>query len=81
MDDLTGRLADEARPAMAGMMTGMMTGIEAMLEAAQSFDEFREMLLNDYPELDAKALAGVLSRAPLAAELGGRAELAEEAGG
>jgi len=52
-----------------------------MLEAAQSFDEFREMLLNDYPELDAKALAGVLSRAPLAAELGGRAELAEEAGG
>ncbi|WP_226779525.1 DUF935 domain-containing protein [Oceaniglobus trochenteri] len=71
---LTGRLEREARPAM-GEMIGR---IEAMLEAAQSFDEFRDMLLNGYPDLDASALASILANAMMAADLGGRALVAAD---
>lgn len=70
-DDLTERLADEAGP----IMQAMIEQLEAMMEAAGSLQEVREMWLTAYPDLDASAFAEVLADAMIAAEAGGRAEV------
>lgn len=56
-DVLADRLADAADPALGRIMEQ----VEAMLEAAGSFDEFREMLLSGFPDLDVSELAGVMA--------------------
>lgn len=72
---LTDRLAIEAAPHVAAMIAQ----VEAMLTAAGSLEEFREMVLNGFPELDASALATVMGQAMLAGWAGGRAAVAAEA--
>ena len=67
-DLLADRLAVEAAPAMGAMLAR----IEAMLEAAGSLEEFREMVLTAYPDLDVTELAGVMAGAMMAGHLGGR---------
>lgn len=76
VDDLTDGLARAAAPGV-GDMIGQ---IEAMLEAAGSLGEFREMLLEGFPEIDASQLTRVMAEAMLAAHAGGRAMVEEEAG-
>jgi phage gp29-like protein len=76
-DLLTDRLAREARPAVAGMLGQ----IEAMLGAAGSLEELREMLMAGFPDVDATALSDLLAQAMLAAHTGGRAMLEEESRG
>lgn len=73
-DLITDRLAGETAPAMGRMLAQ----IEAMLAAAGSLEEFRVMLLEAYPELDAEAFAGKLGEGLLAAHLGGRASAEDE---
>jgi phage gp29-like protein len=74
---LADRLEAEARPQMAAVMAS----VEAMLAAAGSLEEFREMLLAGLPGLDLRGLAGVMEEAGLAAQLAGRVAAEEEAGG
>lgn len=75
-DLMAARLAAEARPAMAAMLAR----IEAMVEAAGSLEELREMLLQGFPDLEepGEALTAVLGRALVAAELAGRVAVEEE---
>lgn len=79
IDPLVDRLAVEAGPAMEAMLVR----IEAMMAAAGSLEEVREMLREAYPDLDVADLAGVLARAMMAGHSGGRAALIRdsEAGG
>ncbi len=65
---LADRLAIEAGPAMEAMVAR----IEAMLSAAGSLEEFGEMVLEAYPDLDTSDLADVIARAMTAAYAGGR---------
>lgn len=76
IDPLIDRLATEATPAMGAMLAR----IEAMMEAAGSLEELREMLLTAYPNLDVTDLAGVLAQAMIVGHAGGRAALVEDSG-
>jgi phage gp29-like protein len=74
-DLIADRLADEAAPAMEIMLDQ----IEAMIAAAGSLGELREMLAAGLPDLDIRALSAVIAEAMLAAHAGGRAMLEEDA--
>lgn len=74
---LSTRLEEEA----AASVEGMIDQIEAMLEAAGSLPEFREMLLQAFPAIDAADLAQVMARAMISAWGAGRVAIEEEAGG
>lgn len=76
-DLLADRLAAEARPAMEAMLAR----IEAMIGAAGSLEELREMLLAGFPEIDAAELGAVLATAMVAGHAAGRAVLEEESSG
>ena len=71
-----GRLADDARPAMRRTLSR----IEAMLAAADSHEQFLEMLEDGFDESDARALAKALVPGLLAADLAGRVEVGEDDG-
>ncbi|WP_158971980.1 DUF935 domain-containing protein [Chachezhania sediminis] len=71
------RMAREADPEMEAMLGQ----IEVMLEAAGSLEEFREMLLTGFPDLDAGGFANVLGDAMAAAHAGGRAAVEEDGDG
>ncbi len=74
-DALADRLAVEGDPAVADMVGQ----VEAMMAAAGSLEELRQMLLAGFDRVDAGPLAEVLGRAMLAGHLGGMVSvLAEE---
>ncbi len=73
---LTGRMEIEAAPHVAAMMDQ----IEAMLAAAGSLAEFREMLLAGFPQIDSSGLAAVMAQGMLAGWAGGRVAVEDEAG-
>lgn len=75
VDLLTDRLALDAAPAMEAMLGR----IEAMIDAAGSLEELAVMVREGFPDVDDRALAGVLAQAFVAAHLGGRAAI-EDAG-
>lgn len=68
------RMEVEAGPAVAGMIDQ----IEVMVQAAGSLEELGEMLRAAYPLVGSGALADVLARGLVAAELAGRVEAADE---
>ena len=70
------RLIVDTAPALEGWLET----IEAMLEAASSLEEFREMLLAAWPELSTDKLEEAMSEAFTAMDLRGQAEVADEAG-
>lgn len=74
-DLIADRLAVEGAPAMEIMLDQ----IEAMIAAAGSLGELREMLAAGLPDLDIRALSAVIAEAMLAAHAGGRAMLEEDA--
>jgi len=71
---LAGRMAVEAAPAMGAIMAR----IEAMLAAATGLEEFREMLLAGFPDLDASALVETMARGLTVAQAAGRIDVEEE---
>lgn len=73
-DLLADRLAVEADPGMAALIGR----IEAMVGAAGSLAELREMLLAGFPALDAGPLAEALALGLLGADLAGRVEVLAE---
>lgn len=71
-----GQLAADAQPAI----DAWLATIRHMLDAAGSLEEFGDMLLAAYPELDAAGMAAALRQALTAADLQGRAEVRRETG-
>ncbi|MEI4195234.1 DUF935 domain-containing protein [Roseovarius sp. E0-M6] len=74
LDPAVDRLAQEAAPEMEAMLGR----IEAMLEAAGSLEEFREMLISGFPDLDTNGLARIMADAMMGAYAGGRAAVVDE---
>ena len=74
-DVLAARMMVETAPAMEAMLGQ----IEEMMAKATSLPELREMLLAGFPDLDSDTLAQVLAVGLLAADLGGRVAVEEEA--
>ncbi len=71
-------LADQMIEAGRPALRDMMDRIEAMLGASTSFDEFREMLIAGYPDLDDAALAETLQVALQASMFAGMISVAED---
>lgn len=74
VDLMTERLAQAAEPAMRDWLDT----IKAMLDSADSLEEFRERLLAAYPDLDSGGMVAVMQAAFAAAELAGRYEVTRE---
>lgn len=70
-DKMTPALADSAEKVVAGWVSD----IEAMLDKADSLEEFRAMLLSRYSSLPSDELVTVMAAALSAIELRGRAEV------
>lgn len=70
---LTDQMMTEAAPAMSAMVEQ----IEAMLAAAGSLEEFRDMLMNGFSGIGGDGLADVLAQGLLAAWGAGRIDVAE----
>ncbi|MCU0902439.1 MAG: DUF935 domain-containing protein [Tabrizicola sp.] len=77
IDPLVDQLARKAGPAIEAMLVK----IEAMMEAASSLPELREMIFAAYPDHDTKDLAEVIADAMMAGHAGGRAALVAESEG
>lgn len=77
VDLLAARTELEAQPEVARMIGQ----IEAMLSAADSLEEARDMLLAAFPKLDTTGLAARLGDAMLAAQLAGRVDIEEGGNG
>ncbi len=75
-DPIDAQLARLA-PAADAEIARMIDSIQAMLDAATSLDEFRAMLESAWPSLPAGGLATTLAEGMIAAELAGRAEVAD----
>lgn len=73
-------LAETLKAAAAPAMSGIIEQIEAMMTAAGSLAELREMLLAAYTDIDGSELVDVLAQALAVAHLGGVAEVEEEDG-
>lgn len=73
---MTARMAVEAQPSV----DRMIAQIEAMMQAAGSLDEFREMLRAGFPTLNADDLSQIMATGLIAAQLAGRAAVAGEGG-
>ena len=71
--------ADKATPALATQadpaLNEWIVEIEAMLQEAQSLEQFRDMLLTRYADLPADQMVSVMTAALAAVELRGRAEV------
>ena len=74
------KMADVLAEAVQPAMQSMMEQIEAMMAAAGSLEEVREMLLSAFPNINVDALTDSLAEGIAAAELGGRAALENESG-
>ncbi|MCX7061378.1 MAG: DUF935 domain-containing protein [Gammaproteobacteria bacterium] len=70
-DEQASRMVREGDPVVGALVAP----IEQMLAASNSFEEFREKLLDAYTDLDDKALAELLTQGLTAAHLAGRYEL------
>lgn len=73
-------IADRMEEELAPRVGEMMGAIEAMLKAAGSLEEFREMLLAGFPDIDADAFAQDLAQALIAAHAAGRVATEDESG-
>lgn len=71
--------ADKMAPTLAGqadaLVSQWMVDIEAMLQQAESLEQFRELLLTRYGSLPADELVSVMAAALVAIDLRGRAEV------
>ncbi|MGV8987641.1 MAG: DUF935 domain-containing protein [Cypionkella sp.] len=74
-DILTDRMAVEAAPAM----DAILAKVGEMMDAAGSLEELRQMFLDGFPDVPGADLTEVLAMGMLAANLGGRVAIAEDA--
>jgi phage gp29-like protein len=71
-------IADKLAEAAAPAVEKMLTQLEAMIEAATSLEEFREMLLSAFPKVDSGPLAKIMAQAMTVAEGTGRIDVEAE---
>lgn len=71
VEAMVDRLAEETEP----LLKAWLEQLGRMMEAAQSLEELRAMILTAWPDLDHAKLAGRLAGAGLAAHLAGRYDL------
>jgi len=76
VDTLTDRMEAEGAPAIEAMLAQ----IEAMIDAAGSMAELREMIRTGFPDISADALADVLALGLLSANGAGRVTATEAQG-
>lgn len=74
------QITEDLALAAAPSVEGIVDQIEAMMGAASSLAEFREMLLAAYDQIDASQLAAVMAAALMTADLAGRADAAKDTG-
>jgi len=74
IDDQVARLEADTAVHIAAL-TGR---VEELLNEAGSMEEFRDRLLEIYPELDAEGIASLMGQALTAAHLAGRADILED---
>lgn len=74
-------LSDRLEAEAAASIEGMIDQAETMLASANSLEEFREMMLAGFPDMESGALATVMAQAMMAAWGAGRVAVEEEAGG
>ena len=75
----TALLADQLGQAATPAMTDMVSTVEAMLEASNSLEEFRENLLGGFADLRSVDLAKIMGEAIAASMAGGRAMIEDAA--
>lgn len=73
-DLIAARMAKDGQ----GAIDEMISTIEAMLGKASDLDEFRDMLMTAFPDLNTSALAKVLTMGLTAAHAAGRSDLVDE---
>ena len=71
-------IADQAVQQADQSMAVWLSQIEVMLTQAEDLAHFREMLLAAFGDLDAKAMASLMTNASLSAHLAGRFDIASE---
>lgn len=71
------RLETETAPAV----DAMIDTVRALLDQSQSLEDFRDRLLEVWPDMDSDQFADVMREALVAAQLAGRFDILEEAGG
>jgi phage gp29-like protein len=74
-------LVDRLAMAMDPVLSAMLVRLEAMMEAAGSLPELREMFLSAYPNLDVSDFAQVLAEAMMVGHAGGRVAAQDESEG
>lgn len=74
-------MADQMVDETQADIEAMLETIGAIMEAAGSIEEAREMLIAAYPDIDASGMAGKLAQGMIAAHALGRAEIEDEADG
>ena len=73
-------IADQLSEVAQGALSDVMAQLEAMIGAAGSLEEVREMLLAAYPDINTEPLADVLAEAMAKADAAGQIDVAEDAG-
>ncbi|MDN3524343.1 DUF935 domain-containing protein [Halomonas sabkhae] len=73
-DATLGQLSEQAQP----VIEGWVDQIQALLEDAESLEDFQEQLLERYGDLDDAQLTEIMSQAFTAAELAGRSTVDDE---
>jgi phage gp29-like protein len=74
-DLLADRMAVEAQPSI----DAILARLEQMTRAASSLEELRQMVVESFPGIDVSGLADLLTTGLVAANLGGRVMVAEDA--
>ncbi|MDR5857941.1 DUF935 domain-containing protein [Halomonas eurihalina] len=73
-DETLGQLSEQAQPTIEGWVDH----IQALLEDAESLEDFQEQLIERYGDLDETQLTEIMSQAFTAAELAGRSTVDDE---
>jgi phage gp29-like protein len=76
VDAQIARLGADSAPAIDQMVAVVRT----LLDEAESLEQFRDRLIEAYPDMDTDALAEVMTQALTAAKLAGRYDILEEVG-
>ncbi len=76
-DQQVERMNQDTAPAIGQMLDAL----KQLLDEVESLDEFRDRLMEAWPDMDTEQLGNIMREGLLAAELAGRYDILEQAGG
>lgn len=79
--DISDKQAEQLEAETAQSMNDMIAQVRSLLDGSDSLEDFRDRLLQTWPDMDSAALANAMREALVAATLAGRYDILEEAGG